>query len=735
MGSRAKVFMAAMLVALPITSGLGASPSLAAGAVTPEGGCWAYVPDSDAEVAAGADEADSAFPPVLASDISTQLQPWGLDDPVQTRLALEVSPDTQSSGIQGYRLTLDDGPVVVPAVPADPAVPAPPQFPVEGEENQPAAVQVKATALFSILPAEGLARDQAPQLLRSPSEVVDLRPGAPVDGLVFSAPLPAASEGKKVLRLDTLVFEVPGENDTDPGSVLVCNGQTEGQPSFPMPVDPADQIDEPVPGINPATTPVPTGATAEFTPTAVRSVTVAKVQGQSVTTAARTGDTIELRIAGLGPDTAFTARLCHSGGQSAVEVCAEADEELVTDATGAASTSLTVPDTLPPGNAKIKIASGGVTQLEMELAVLGPPTVAISEVLGADSVEVTLEGADWDPAGAVKIKGLVDDEKMSGQKGLTAQVNSDGTFSATFEVTDPRATQVRVQQDRVSGFEILEVRQALDNQVPGVKSPPSEPNKPAQPQPPATDRPTPGSVSPPGAVSPPALVPAPVTIPVPNEVPVNKVDAPPAAEALTEEMTLSEVRLDGEASLGELFGGSSRREVVLLVENTGTGAIANPLVRLGVGRDAEVDPVIVAAEVGDLPPGARVVVSVDVALPMASFGTYQVVGQVGDSDENRFTLEWQTYPWGLIALNLAGVALLVWGVRRRQRTRNNPAPHLAPSGEDEVGASVIDITALDEWWEHGRVARRAAVEPDDNDSIVDLEAADRWWARRDNKVS
>ncbi|WP_162598769.1 hypothetical protein [Nocardioides gilvus] len=712
MGSRAKVFMAAMLVALPVTSGLGASPAVAADAITPVGGCWAYVPDrDDVEI----------FPPVLARDISTEVQPWGPGDPVSTRLSLDTSGETQISGTREYVLTLSDGPIVVPEreLPIDPP-------PSEGGPVPPASVTVESTALFSVTPAVGLPPGEAPLVVRSSPVELEVQPGEALSELEIKDSFPIATAGLQVLRLDTLVFDIPGESPGDPGSVLVCNAQTKGQPSFRDPVDvdsPGLPEAEPVPGINPATTPVATGVSAEFTATAVRSVTVVGVQGQSVTSAARAGDTLDLRIAGLAPDTEFTAQICGA------EVCSMSTDDLVTDATGAATTSLAVSKELPSGDAKIRIASGGVTLLEMDLVVLGAPTIATSEEVGDESVTVTVEGADWDPNALIKIKGLVDDDRMSGQQGITVDAAADGTFTASFEVTDPQAVQIRVRQERPAGFEALELRQSLENKVPGTRRPP----------PPKEEVPPPVSAPPPSSVTPPAAAPAtvnpPVTIPVPAKVPVEKVEAPPTPEGTTPELSVSEVRLDGEASLGELFGGPSRREVILLVENTGTVVATNPLMRLGVGRDTEVDPVIVAAEVGDLQPGARVVLSVDVALPMASFGTYQVVGQVGDSEDARFTLKWETYPWGLIALNLAGVALLAWGVRRRQRNRTNPAPFLAQGEEDEAGASVIDITALDEWWEHGRVSRKVTVEPDDNDSIVDLDAADRWWARRDDKVS
>ena len=145
-----------------------------------------------------------------------------------------------------------------------------------------------------------------------------------------------------------------------------------------------------------------------------------------------------------------------------------------------------------------------------------------------------------------------------------------------------------------------------------------------------------------------------------------------------------------------MFGGAVSRDLLFVVTNTGEATVTDPIVRVSVGRSTDLEPEIVDAEVGVLEPGAETVVTVPLELPMAAFGTYQVVGQVGDSETGAFTLEWMTYPWGLIALNVLGLVLIVWGVRRR-RTRRHPAPYrpvIAATGDD----SVVDLAAATAWW-------------------------------------
>ena len=120
---------------------------------------------------------------------------------------------------------------------------------------------------------------------------------------------------------------------------------------------------------------------------------------------------------------------------------------------------------------------------------------------------------------------------------------------------------------------------------------------------------------------------------------------------------------------------------------------------MSVGRSEDVEPELVDAEVGALDPGEQTVVTVPLELPMAAFGNYRVVGQVGDTELGAFEVEWTTYPWGLFALNVLALVLLAWGIRTRLAAA---APGAAPPR-----------------WRRG-----------DADAVVDLAAADAWWAYR-----
>ncbi|QCX27612.1 hypothetical protein [Nocardioides jishulii] len=687
MAGRARTFTAALLLVLPVSVGVGTTPAHAAAVelVNPAGGCWSYVPDRSVD--------DVLVSPVV-SDRSTALEAWG-SGVAPTTLTLEARDGT-TDRTAGARLTVENGPVIDPAL----------------------DTVGTATATVTVQPAAGLPAGVEPSIERLEAKF-DAQAGMPVTDLVLTGDFAGDFGDTHVIELQSIFFDAPGTPGApDPdGSVLVCNGQELGEPT----VGPLPDL---TPGVNPATTPVSIGLKDTFIGHDVRTLAIQDVKGQAVTSAFRAGDTVELRGSGIDAGDAFTAEICDVN-----KTCASTPGALVADSQGNAAATITIGDDLAAGEALITVKSDSVTLPRPSAVVLGAPSVAAVEKEGKGRLRVALSGVGWDPAATVVVEGRTPDAASSDAQ-VEVTVGADGTFKTRFVATDVDTTELRLSQEREGGLAALGQTHTLEYLVP-IVPPEKEPgeNPPGNPGEPSNPGGTSTTVPP---VSGTAVAP-PVEIPLPGDRPVDEVNGPAGGVAPSAEtpLKISEANLAGEASVGEMFGGSSRREVRFLAENVSSSVVTNPLVRLGVGREAGVEPVIVAAEVGDLQPGARVAVAVDVALPMASFGVYQVVGQVGDSEESRFGLEWQTYPWGLIALNLMGVALLAWGLWRRQQRRMNPAPLVAGAEDDEAGASVIDLTALDNWWGNGKIGRPV----DDNDSVVDMEAADKWWAKRDSKVS
>lgn len=518
--------------------------------------------------------------------------------------------------------------------------------------------------------------------------------GQPVRDVVLRGEIPVGAAGDHVVRLDSLSFDVPAD-----GTTVVCNGQTLGEPG----------------GTNPASTPLPTDVTTTFSVAGSAGAEVMRVAGQRVATAARAGNEVVVTVSGFPSSAPAQARLCAAGDCTA-------DVRLWIGQDGTGSAELLVTDDLATGDASVEVTDG-TTTATAGLTVLGPPALAAAEEPGTDTTSVALTGTDWDPQKQVTVRGYDDAGDPTGDAAVRVTPGGSGGFTATFVVSDPATATITATQ--AGGA--LSAGYQFSGQI---GTTPVDPVDPVDPVVPPVDTPVVPPLAPP--VEPPEEIPPPEEVPVIVDPGVE----PPVVAPLDEELVVSEARLDGNATLGELFGGAVRRDLLFIVANAGETTVTDPIVRVSVGRSTDLEPEIVDAEVGTLEPGEQTVVTVPLELPMAAFGTYHVVGQVGDSETGAFDLEWTTYPWGLFALNALGLVLIVWGVRRRLAARQ-PAPYrpvVATAGDD----SVVDLAAASAWWNYrdglGHIAGQRPVAPPMEqvplEAVVDLEAAEKWWTRR-----
>ncbi len=527
--------------------------------------------------------------------------------------------------------------------------------------------------------------------------------GAPVEDLEAEATdLPVGAAGDHTIRLDAVYFDVPAADLR-----VACNGQAGGTPGGP----------------NPATNPEPTDLTTGFTAVASSSVTITSVDDQAVLNAARPGDVVTTEVTGLASSVPAIIELCPTAGE-----CTPVGDVL-TEPDGTATASPMIPGSAPVGAGTLRI-SDGTTEVSAELAVLGVQVVAAAEALDTDSTIVTLTGSGWDPQRQVTIRGYAGTDSstpVTSDAEVVAQVDAAGQFAAEYAVSDEATESVIVDQARTStniGAVYL-ISGVIGGAVDDVTTDPPQEADPASEAATATP---PASTTPPATVLPPGSVTTPpADIPLPEDIPVVKPPAEtPTGTPGVEDLSVSEERLDGQMTMSELFGGSPERDLVFLVENVGTETVENPVVRVSVGRSEDVEPEIVDAEVGVLDPGEQTVVTVPLELPMAAFGTYRVVGQVGETEVGAFEVEWTTYPWGLFALNVLALALLAWGIRTRLAQRR-PAGAAALPGDADA---VVDLAAADNWWTHGTaVVGPIPGEPSSGEAIVDLDAAEQWWQR------
>ncbi|WP_027343162.1 hypothetical protein [Hamadaea tsunoensis] len=165
--------------------------------------------------------------------------------------------------------------------------------------------------------------------------------------------------------------------------------------------------------------------------------------------------------------------------------------------------------------------------------------------------------------------------------------------------------------------------------------------------------------------------------------------APVAAEVV-------EARLAGGNTLAGWFGGVRRPELVYAVRNTGATDLTDLPLTVRFGRGEETVPV---PPTGTIRPGETKTFRIPLTVPFAAFGAYPVTADIGGLGQAGTSL--QAYPWGLVGLNLAGLALIVLGLARRRRRP-------LPSGEGLP--AVVRVPALDAFvvFDDAPIARRLA---------------------------
>ena len=152
----------------------------------------------------------------------------------------------------------------------------------------------------------------------------------------------------------------------------------------------------------------------------------------------------------------------------------------------------------------------------------------------------------------------------------------------------------------------------------------------------------------------------------------------------------------------------------LTLQNTGTAPAVDPQVSLGVGKGESTEPSSTTTTDLTIEPLQSAEVSVQVGLPIAAFGDFQVVAQVGDDPATASSTTWSAYPWGLIALNVLGLALLLWGIwrrttaRRRAEAAGRAAGHRA-TADGYALPDVVYVAALGGFLVSPRAASRSRV--------------------------
>ncbi|MDG6103622.1 hypothetical protein Daura_34975 [Dactylosporangium aurantiacum] len=167
---------------------------------------------------------------------------------------------------------------------------------------------------------------------------------------------------------------------------------------------------------------------------------------------------------------------------------------------------------------------------------------------------------------------------------------------------------------------------------------------------------------------------------VPLDIPGHATGPVPTAAGAVARLDVVRIRLAGRPSWTEWFGARAERTLVYEVRNPGAQSLRELPLNVRVGKGGG-DPTA-APRSGEIRPGETREYRVPVTIPFAAFGRYQVRADIAGLGEA--SVGYDAYPWGLLALNAFGIALIVLGVHRRLRSRRAREALVLPQPADPL---------------------------------------------------
>lgn len=206
---------------------------------------------------------------------------------------------------------------------------------------------------------------------------------------------------------------------------------------------------------------------------------------------------------------------------------------------------------------------------------------------------------------------------------------------------------------------------------------------------------------------------APIAVQGVPTVPIVEAEAPVRAISITDAVVSG-------GSWTEWFGAASPRTLELTLQNTGDVTITDPGLTVTWGRGNRPTGFVAVDAVEAMTPGETLIVTVTLPREALSIGRFTAVAELpGLGDEARAEVRDTIVPWGLVALALVVLQLLLLAVRNRLRRRivDEPSEEIRgdqePPGSEGAAADVPEEVDLREptWLDDRRRPRDAEVRP------------------------
>lgn len=194
-------------------------------------------------------------------------------------------------------------------------------------------------------------------------------------------------------------------------------------------------------GICTATSPGSQSITVASQPT----VTISSISGQSGTSTARAGATVNFSGTGFAPGATVSVSLVPTAGGTAIPLTTSPGT--ITATGGAISGSAALPSSVAAGAYGLTFsdASGDLPEA-VPLTILGGPSCTTSPSSGGAGTVTTVSCTSFDPGAAVSVQGVDSSGTATGDPAVAATADSNGAVTASYTVNATTTAGIEVTE-------------------------------------------------------------------------------------------------------------------------------------------------------------------------------------------------------------------------------------------------------------------------------------------------